>query len=135
MRVYRVETADGLGAFEAGLAHDHDDCVRSGRVKAYDMPTLREEPDHLPLHKATRGSIYGLPFSHRFGFRSVTQYRRAFRSKPGRKAMGRAGGQLSVYEVPRDAVLLGASQLTFDRRRAKLVAVLHCETLEPIREV
>ena len=129
MLVYRVETREGTGAFNADLARTHDKHVPDRGKRAYDMPTPMGEPDHTPLHQFHMQHSYDK--DHLFAFSSKTQLKRAFRYRNGRAAMDRRGGQVSVYEVPATAVLKGQSQVVFRRSAARLVSILTCADLEP----
>jgi hypothetical protein len=131
MLVFRVEMrpkdrdAIGCGAFGCELALSHDSAAIEAQDggRAYTMPTPLEEPEQTPVHKwikETRGYINEM----RFGFESIQSYRKAFSSAAGRQRMAENGGVLSVYEVPREHVLIGWSQVVFDYTKSKRVAVL-----------
>lgn len=128
MLIFRVEKLDGphqpigTGAWRASLAHAHDREVSTERT-ADAMPMPIEEPQVSPVHIwASKGGHDHM----RFGFESIRSYREAFQSEAGRAAMDNVGGSLSVYEVDREHVLIGYSQVIFDHRKATRVAVLKC---------
>lgn len=119
MLIYRIESTSGEGAFGAGLAYEHDD-HRKCRHSAYEHPS--------PCGVGELGTelqdrwLRGRTDDYLFGCRSRTQLRSWFRSKPGRRAMAKAGGLMVTYEVPREAVAMGNTQVIFDKTRATKVS-------------
>lgn len=126
MLVYRIETAQGVGAFQAGLTHAHDRAVRVHTYRScYDGPS--PEASGLP-----RAPYDG---SSRFGCHSLEQLRASWFFDPkGCAAMAAQGGFLSTYEVDDAAVQTGSQQLVFDIRRAKLVERVPACALHQIAE-
>ncbi|MDW9519144.1 hypothetical protein GOB43_17930 [Sinorhizobium meliloti] len=121
MLIYRIESRDGHGAFGAGLAYEHDDHRhRNYRRSAYSHPGPSCEGGPMAdLFNYGRG---GNPDDYYFGCRSKTQLRSWFGSKPGRRAMAKAGGVMVTYEVPDDAVVKGSTQIAFVKSRATVVS-------------
>jgi hypothetical protein len=128
MQVYRIEHRSGGGAFDYGLAHDHDDNKhhRYGR-SAYDHPGPTSEYG-TPLCNLFRGyddeGNRLLVDSHDFYFacRSKKQLRSWFGSKPGCRAMAKSGGLMVTYEVPDEHVFMGRTQLAFNGTKATKVS-------------
>jgi hypothetical protein len=122
MLIYRVENQAGEGAFAAGLAHEHDVAKPDHCKGAYAMPSPFAEPRGTPVHD--HAATQGFNSDQLFGFRSLTQLKRAFRSKRGRAAMAAHGGHVLVAEVPAEHVLVGTAQVVFGRRYARAVKFL-----------
>ncbi|TCV62293.1 hypothetical protein [Neorhizobium sp. S3-V5DH] len=115
MLVYRIEHTNGEGAFGAGLARIHDrNCHDTYRRAAYDHPGPRSEYG-TPLKSLFDGYGY---YDYLFACQSKTQLRSWFGSRPGRRAMAKAGGVMVTYEVPDDAVAKGKTQVAFLKSRA-----------------
>ena len=131
MLVFRVEMRPklgqkiGVGAFGCDLSGTHDreaDLNQDGGC-SYAMPTPLDEAPTSPVHnwvRETRGYINEM----RFGFESIESYRKAFSSPSGRARMAEIGGVLSVYDVPREHVLVGTTQVVFDYTKSERVAML-----------
>jgi hypothetical protein len=78
-----------------------------------------------PLHNYLKG--LGRESDYVFGFRSLTQLKKAFSSKRGRRALDRMGVRVSVYYVDKEKVMMGHAQLIFSPDFAQRVAILSCE--------
>jgi hypothetical protein len=120
--IYRIEHKNGQGAFDAGLAYDHDDNSKAG-VSSYSHPAPRSfEEDGTPLARLFAYSDEQRNYI--FGCRSKTQLRMWFRSAPGRRAMASNGGLMVTYEVPKTAVAMGRTQVAFRKDQATRVSAV-----------
>lgn len=124
MYVWRIER-EGEGAWRSGLV---DDCTtlsastykRKHHCNPGEMPgPWGGSETGTELHKK-----FGEPdcYHYHFGFKSLTQYKRAFKSIHLRRDMARHNGVLKRYKVDRQHVVLGNHQVAFKLNKAKHVA-------------
>lgn len=129
--VYRFENSEGLGPWTGGAAYTYDQNQRT-RDKWHTCYNLPAPSDH------TEGRVFdhwndGSLGHFIFGFTSLRQLRKAFRSGVGREAMAREHGQmLNVYLVSPEAVFSSRSQAIFLPTYAMKVGSLDPRTLKPI---
>ena len=130
IEVFRLEipAVDGVGdgVFACGGAYEYDDNRRQGTPEAYSMPCPMDRQEvGKPLHNYLKG--LGRESDYVFGFRSLTQLKKAFSSKRGRKSLDDMGVRVSVYSVDKEKVRMGHTQLIFSPDFAQRVAILSCE--------
>ena len=120
MRVYRVETAEGTGVYNA-----------VGGFRLGGMSSGWRHPG--PMRE---GLMEGVMRGYVCGFRSLAQGGRWFSVDPEvarhveeMPEMNPSGLAVSVYEVPEEAVLHGKRQVMFDKEEAELIDVLPVEAL------
>lgn len=128
MLVYRIEDAQGFGAFN-GLAHIHDSEVPGDMHRScYDGPSAYGEAN--AGYPAIQNAFRDKPqVCWRFGTKSLDQLREWFFNPVGCAAMGTAGGLLVTYEVPEEHVAMGSQQLVFALHRATKVSAVSAARL------
>lgn len=113
VKVWRFETPSGRGMYDVnafGLA-------TSRQPDPYDDEHLMEDAVRVFGERYVRGE-------HHFGFRSIKQMKQWVHRKKWREKLEEDGLVLSQYEVPREQVAIGRTQVYFDRSYAKKVAEL-----------
>ena len=106
--VYRLEGADGQGVYHgchAGMAG---------------LDTFANTRQPAPWQDGLDCSTE--PKSHRFGFQSPEQLKHWFNAYE-RRDLSDVGVVVKVFEVSKGRVKLGRSQLTFNKRKAKLIGI------------
>lgn len=116
LTVVRVETRDGHGMynnvwFECSLPCD-DNHPTIGGDSLY--------KSNLKKHNNDRGffSYYGEPNGHRFGFLDLVMLRRWIYNDKWLTAMSNKGAVICIYQVPKESVIVGRTQVTFDFEKA-----------------
>lgn len=114
LTVVRVETRDGHGMynnvwFECSLPND-DNHPTIARDSLYKI--------NLDKYKGERGIFYGEPNGHRFGFLDLVMLRRWIYNDKWLTAMSDKGAVICTYQVPKDSVVVGRTQVTFDFEKA-----------------
>ena len=113
MRVYRVENWSGRGPYNG------KGCYKAG----YDTACSDRHP--MPYSD-------GIPYwddTDRFGFKTKKALQKWFNKKM-RRDLAKHKYRISIFEVPKENVVLGRKQLVFKRRRAKRVKkldLIECE--------
>jgi hypothetical protein len=113
VKVWRFETRGGRGMYD---------------VNAFGLATSRQPNPHddTPLMDDAQrifGSRY-IQNEHHFGFRSIKQMKQWVHRKCWREKLATEGLVLAQYEVPREKIAIGRTQVFFDRTCAKKVAEL-----------
>lgn len=113
VKVWRFETPSGRGMYD---------------VNAFGLATSRQPNPHEDeplMEDAMR--VFGdcwIRGEHHFGFRSIKQMKQWVHQRSWRERLEAHGLVLAQYEVPRDQVAIGRTQVYFDRSYATKVAEL-----------
>jgi hypothetical protein len=119
MRIFRLEDKHGYGPFVSGHVMVHEEAAGKRTLHtAYEMPSPFSDPKLNHLKHDDIECIY------KFGFKSVAQMKRAFRSARGRERMAECGMRLVEYEVSKEHVIMGETQLIFRIGKEQFVRTL-----------
>lgn len=115
MKVFRIETVEGLGPYKI-------------RESGGDSPLRRhfwdEERQPLPHNDGLPfRDLFGddIPKDFHFGFHSIGRLLSWF-NPDERRSLREAGFGIAVYHVPSEEVLMGFKQCVFKKERAERVA-------------
>lgn len=122
MKVWRVETAQGVGPYVNTAASM---CRVINGFGTYSHPGPRQAKEaNTPL--ATAFSDGGYNSSWSFGFTSLRQYLEWFKYNHWRDTLHKRNCLLVQYEVPASDVCKGNYQLAFRKREALRITVRAC---------
>lgn len=119
MCVYRVESLDGRGFYSCAYFETHYALL--GGTSRPEHPIPEDDSMYWEAYKARKALKPKHRIGHQiFGFASLDSLRRWFYNDEWLQGMHPAM-RISMYECPVDDPVVGRTQLTFTRERAKLV--------------